>query len=77
MKAVTVRVEQDKNAPVEQSVLAQAIVDISHAMRVLTSSGMNRKAIVILAAHSSGQSQAKVLAVMNALEGLEREYVRR
>lgn len=69
-----VRVEQDEKEPVETKVLAKAIVRMSDDLNKLLASGLNRKAIVILVAASSGQPQYRVEAVLNALADLKRDY---
>ena len=73
-KKSNVVVEQVPEAPVETKVLAQAIVDISEAMKKLSRSGLNRKAIVILVAKDANQYQATVERVMDALENLRKTY---
>lgn len=67
-------VTQDPDAPVPREVLALAIVRISAAIRQLATSGLNRKAIVLLVAESSHQSRTAVGAVLDALEDLRRDY---
>ena len=73
-KDVNVVVKQNPEAPVEKKVLAQAIVDISVAVKKLSASGLNRKAITLLTAHSSGQYQNTVERVIDALENLAKTY---
>lgn len=67
-------VEQDPEKPIEKKVLAQAIVDISSAMLKLFRSGLNRKAIIILTAQSSGHPQYVVGSVLDALESLKKDF---
>lgn len=67
-------VSQDPEAPVEKSVLAKAIVDISDAATKLSKSGLNRKAIVLLIAHSSHQYMNTVESVLDAMESLKKDY---
>ena len=70
-----VKIEQPEgDAPIPQPVLAQAIVDISAAAKKLAASGLNRRAIVLLVAHTSGTSQTAVKAVLDSLESLTRDY---
>lgn len=73
-KMKRVGITQDIAKPVADSVLAQSIVDISKAMAKLATSGLNRKAIVLLVAHSSLCSQREVKAVLDSLESLQRDY---
>lgn len=74
MKKKDIVIEQDPEAPVAQEVLAQAIVDISAAAKKLCKSGLNKKAIVVLVAHSSGRPQYVVGLVLDALEQLAKDY---
>ena len=67
-------VEQDKENPVPKKILAQAIVDISAAVKRLAASGLNRKAIVVLLSHDSGQPQYVIENVLSSLEQLSRDY---
>ena len=72
-----VKIEQDAEAPIETKVLAQAIVDMSRAMKALLASGLNRKAIIILvAAHSGIQNKSTVTAVLDSLETLAQAYTK-
>lgn len=73
-KVASVAVEQNPEKPVEPKVLAQAILDISAAMRRLSASGLNRKAIVTLVADSTNQYKGTVNLVLDALERLEANY---
>lgn len=67
-------VVQDAEKPVEQEVLAQAIIDISAAMRKLSAGKLNRKAIVVLLAHATKLRLFEITMVLDALEQLERDY---
>ena len=67
-------VEQNEAAPVEPKVLAQAIIDISEAMKKLAKSGLNRRAIVTLVAKDSRQYHNVVESVMDSLENLRKTY---
>lgn len=62
--------------PPAPEVLAQAVVDISTAMKRLSASRLNRKAIVLLVAHSSRCRQGDVEAVLTALDDLEADYLK-
>lgn len=74
MAKQTVVIEQDPKSPVSRPILAQAITDISNAFVALRKSGLNRKAIVVLVAHSSQQRQYVVESVLDALEQLKKNY---
>lgn len=67
-------VQQDPESPVEPSVLAQAIVDLSAAVKKLSASGLNRKAIITLAAQSTQLPQGTVRTVLDSLETLGQTY---
>lgn len=59
---------------VEQVVLTRAIVDISAAMKRLTASGLNRKAIVVLVHDQSRIAKRDIELVLNNLEALAEDY---
>ena len=73
-KQQSVVVEQNPEKPVEPKVLAQAILDMSAAMKRLSRSGLNRKAIVALVRDATGEYKSTIERTMNALENLERDY---
>ncbi len=60
----------------ESETLAEAIVDISNGMRALESSGLNRKAIVLLLQDATGLSRAAIGSVLDALPKLKGMYCR-
>ncbi len=63
--------------PVERNVLAQAIVEISGAMRKLTASGLNRDAVIVLVRDKlNGIGKREIRLVFDALADLEREFCR-
>jgi hypothetical protein len=68
-------VTQDRDRPVDTCVLAQSIVDISEAVKRLYSSGLNRRAIIILIANLSSQSQHNVKAVLDGMADLEKSFL--
>lgn len=71
-----VAVVQDPDAPIEQEILAEAIVRISEGMKKLYASGLNRRAIVLLTANEAKQPQYVVEAVLIGLENLRAAYCR-
>lgn len=77
MKTQKVNVTQKAEAPVERNVLAQAIVDISSAMKKLTASGLTRNAVIVLV-HDRLQCVGKrdIGYVFDALADLERQFCR-
>lgn len=74
-KQPKVVVVQDEANPVEKSVLAKAIIDISMAAKKLTSAGINRKGIVVLLSHSTKLPQTIVKAVLDGMEELQETYL--
>lgn len=69
-------VKHDPARPVPPEILADSIVAISKAMRDLTSrSRLNRDAIVTLIKDRIGLGKNTIHAVLDALEGLEGDYV--
>lgn len=75
MKKTAIKVVQDEAKPIEVSVLAKAITDISVAAKRLSQSGLNRKAVIVLIAHDSGLGQGVVRAVLDSLTDLQRTYL--
>ena len=71
-------VQQDKEKPIEKNVLAQAILDISRAANRLSSSGLTRRAVIALV-HDLVPSVSKTVirGVLDGLDQLEQEFVRR
>jgi hypothetical protein len=73
-KSGIVTVVQNEEAPVAKEVLAQAIIDISAAMKKLSAGKLNRRAIVVLVAHDTHQYQNSVERVLDSLEHLKQNY---
>lgn len=71
------KVEQDPEQPVEQKVLAQAIVDIGKAARALAAGGLNQKAVIVLVAHDAKLPQYQVKTVLESLQYLAATYTKR
>jgi hypothetical protein len=62
--------------PIEQEILAEAIVRISDAFTKLQKSGLNKKAIMILIKAETGMSQRDILLVLDTLPRLKDLYCR-
>lgn len=73
-KAGKVVVKQDEENMVARPVFAQAIVDMSKSLQKLLSSGLNRKAVVVLVAHDAKISKRDVEDVLVSLEDLAKTY---
>lgn len=54
--------------------IASNIAALSRSVSALLTGRLKRKAIVLLLAHSSGQSQRTIEDVLKALEGMEIDY---
>ena len=67
-------IQQDPEKVVESPVLAQAIVDLSKAAQKLSAGGLNRKAVIVLLAHSSKVAMRDCDIVLSHLEHLARTY---
>lgn len=76
MAAEKIVIQQDKEKPIERSVLAKAIVDLSRAVQRLNTSGLNREAVTVLLAHSTRLSLGATRDILRSIEQLERDYVR-
>ena len=73
-----IKVIQDPEKEVPAEVLAQAIVDISAAMKKIANSRLKRRAIVVLVKdNTSGVSIGAIQAVMDSLENLEQTYLKK
>jgi len=75
-KQPKVIVRQDPEKPVEKNILAQAIVDISDALKRLTASGVTRDAVVVLVKDRVGMNKGDIRAVLDSLRDLERDFCR-
>jgi len=62
---------QDETAPIEKSVLAKAIVDISRAMQRIDKGGFGRETVAILVHHHSKVPLRDVRMVLEHLAWLE------
>lgn len=69
------KVLNPEDTPVK--IIASAIIDISNAVKEFRNGRLNEKAILILLANASGQSQHTVKTVLNALEDLSKLYTRK
>jgi hypothetical protein len=67
-------VKQDEQKPIPKEVLAKSIVEISAAFRALRASGINRRGIIALVAHSTKLGFGTIDTVLSALEDLRRDY---
>lgn len=63
-----------KAAGPSKETLAAAIVTISEGVTALLKSGLNRKAIVILLAASTGVTRQNINAVLDGLATLKKDY---
>lgn len=62
--------------PMEKTVLAKSIADISEAMKKLSASGLNRVGIIALIKDKTGMGRGVIVTVLNALEDLRHTYCR-
>ena len=71
------RVKVKKSEPPEsKEILAEAIVNIGGAFKKLQTSGLNKKAIIILIQAETKLPQRDIKLVLDALPQLERWYCR-
>lgn len=71
--AVVVK-HKDEQKPVEKVVLAEAIMAVSEAMRKLSASGLNRKAIVTLVKDATGITKQDIEIILDTLVDLKAMY---
>jgi len=62
--------------PIPVQIMAQAIVDISKAMKQIKQSRLKRDVILILLKDKTGYSKAAVGQILDALEQLEDLYLK-
>ena len=70
-------VQKDGEKPVEKEVLADAILKVSDAMRKLSATGLNRKAIVALVKDASGITKKDIEIILDTLVDLKALYCNR
>lgn len=69
--SIDVRQPEPPEKPIPVEVLAQAIIDISAAMKKIDASRLRREAVVLLISEHSGVGKPAVRLVLNNLEALE------
>jgi hypothetical protein len=76
VKEVKVIQPQNKEDEIPVEILAQSIADISAGMKKLKASKLNDKALVLLIQDASKVSKTDINSVLEALENLERIYLK-
>ena len=85
-KPPRVQVTQDPERPVPRNILAASIIEIGRAMKSLTQTGgLTKEAVIVLAQHccrspykgATKPGIADVRAVIESLENLEKEFIKR
>lgn len=74
MPQTRVKVTQKDGEFVEAGVLATSVREISRGVKKLLAGGLNRSALVILIAESSGVYRADVRKVLDGLTSLESDW---
>lgn len=75
-----VTVVQDKDNPIATEIIAQAIVDISAAMKKMNDSRLTRRAIIALVREQMSQpvlSKRDINRVIECLSDLEHEFIKK
>jgi len=70
------KIIQDADKPVEKEILAEAIIKASDALTKLLSSGLNKRAIILLVSADAGVGRNAVECVLDSLADLKRTYCR-
>jgi hypothetical protein len=70
-------IQQDPERPVEVPILAQAILDISNGAKKALSSGLSRKAIIVLIHHHSKIPMRDVEIVLNNITSLQETWLQK
>lgn len=76
VRDIKAKIKQDAEAPVEQEVLAAAIVQISDSVKKLYASGLNKRAVVALIADDTKLGKKTIETVLNSLSDLRKSYTR-
>lgn len=67
--------QSEEEVPFE--VMAESIVQISRFVSHVKKSRLSEKALLVLVAHSTGESQKTIKTVLDGLEQLEATYLRK
>lgn len=67
---------EEKKARETVETIATEIAKLSRQVSALLSGRLNRKAVVLLLVASSGQTQATINIVLDAISGLEEKYLK-
>jgi hypothetical protein len=71
-----IEVKQDEENPVPAEILAQAILDMGKAMKLLTKSRLKRDALVVLIKDKTGITKIDINRVLDSLESLEKDWLK-
>lgn len=74
MKTRIVQKENTEEVPAE--IIAQSVVEIAQAMKVISATRLARKAIVALVHDQSKISKTTINLVLNNLEDLEKDWLK-
>lgn len=75
MKIVVKQKENAEEIPTE--IIAQSIKDISDGVKKIRSGKLNDKAIILLISKASSVSLETVRSVLNGMENLEKQFLRK
>ena len=70
------KIEKDVANPVDRVVLEQAILDIAEGVKELNRSKLNTHAVVVLLAHSTGESMKTIKCVLAGISDLKHRYLK-
>lgn len=71
------KIKQDPKNPVPAEVIADALIKLSRAIKVLEETKLNRRAIVILLSHSSRVNMTDVEKVVDSLASMETDWIKK
>lgn len=78
MKSSEVKVIQDPNKkPIATEILAESIVRISRGVTEIRNGRLNESGLMTLLAASTGLPKRDIKKVLDAIQDLERDYVRK
>lgn len=73
---MNVKIKKNEEKPESKEILAEAIIRIGEAMKKLSDSGLNRKAIVALIQDQTKLGKGDIETVLDALQRLRGWYCR-
>lgn len=71
-----INVVKDADNPIAVEVIEQSIIDIGDAMKRISQTRLNRKALVVLISKDTGIGQGTIESILDSLDSLETTYLK-